>query len=110
MGEIERLLTRTSCSNCDHEACESARCLARIAREQHEIVRRQATTFIYDVKMLTAANARMREALDIVAGWTLPLAVGRDGKASIYETEYGSNGARDYMRQIARAALRGAEE
>lgn len=49
---------------------------------------------------------RMRGALKRVERWgPFPEAIGRDGKLSTYGVEYGSNGERDYMRGIARAAL-----
>ncbi|MDM0024122.1 hypothetical protein [Variovorax saccharolyticus] len=52
---------------------------------------------------------RMRRALTIIANWALP----ETGKfwdeektrPTSYETEYGSNGARDYMRSLASMTL-----
>lgn len=55
-----------------------------------------------DVNALSAENQRLREALEQIAGWqshTLPFAV-----------DFGSNGVRDFYRNIARAALAGSKE
>lgn len=45
-----------------------------------------------------------RDALKFIAEWRLPT-VQIDGVTMSYESAYGSNGARGYMRDIARAAL-----
>ena len=52
---------------------------------------------------------RMRRALTIIANWTLP-ATGKfwdeeKTRPTSYEAEYGSNGARDYMRNLAALTL-----
>lgn len=47
------------------------------------------------------------QALEIIANWTLP-DTGKfwpDGEPTSYETEFGSNGARDFMKNIAQEAL-----
>lgn len=50
-------------------------------------------------------NRRMRKALMFIRNWDLPLVDdGRGGIAS-YEEMKGSNGARDYIRNIAKEAL-----
>jgi hypothetical protein len=56
---------------------------------------------------LAARVAKLEAALRRIEKWfgEFPLVTGRDGKPSTFGTEYGSNGERDYMRQIARAAL-----
>lgn len=46
--------------------------------------------------MLTGEIAALRSALERVAAWDLPVS---------YTLDYGSNGARDFMRNIAREAL-----
>ncbi len=54
----------------------------------------------------------LRDALQRIAAWELP-ATGQfwpSGNPVGYEAEYGSNGARDYIRGIARAALAAAEQ
>lgn len=47
-----------------------------------------------------------REALKQIAAWRLPEVSGLDGALSSYTAEYGSNGARDYMRALASEALK----
>jgi hypothetical protein len=52
---------------------------------------------------------RLRKALTIIANWTLP-ATGKfwdeeQTRPTSYEAEYGSNGARDYMRNLAAQTL-----
>lgn len=51
---------------------------------------------------------RAEMALRKIAQWhgEFPPATTRDGKPSAYGVEYGSNGERDYMRQVALDALR----
>ncbi len=58
---------------------------------------------------LLASNAEMREALEKIARWfgEFP-ATGQkwpDGSELSYAAAFGSNGERDFMREIARAAL-----
>lgn len=50
---------------------------------------------------------RLVAALRKIAAWELPPVVNRNGKPSTYEAEMGSNGAREYMRAVARRALEG---
>lgn len=50
-------------------------------------------------------NRRMRTALTLIRDWDLPKLKNDDGKALSFEVEYGSNGARDYVRKIASEAL-----
>ncbi|MDB5885838.1 MAG: hypothetical protein JWR74_2009, partial [Polaromonas sp.] len=52
-----------------------------------------------------AGIAALREALGKISRWELPEAVGRDGQPCSYTLEYGSNGARAYIRAIADAAI-----
>ena len=48
----------------------------------------------------------VREALERIAAWSsFPTATLRDGTKCSYGAAYGSNGERDYMREVARAAL-----
>lgn len=51
--------------------------------------------------------AGLREALEKIESWMLPETgeVWPSGNPVRYESAYGSNGARDYMRTVARAAL-----
>jgi hypothetical protein len=54
-----------------------------------------------------APARKVREALEIIAGWELP-ASGQtwdDGSPMSYGAAFGSNGERDYMRQVASDAL-----
>jgi len=44
---------------------------------------------------LLIENRRMRKALEIVRDWNLPLIEKPDGKKYSYESQLGSNGARD---------------
>ena len=54
-----------------------------------------------------AEIARLREALETIESWRLPETseVWPSGNPVSYEGQYGSNGARSYMREVARAAL-----
>ena len=54
---------------------------------------------------LRAELERLRAVLEVVAQWKLPPVRDRDGLASAYGIEYGSNGERDYMRALTRRAL-----
>ncbi len=50
---------------------------------------------------------RARAALEVIRDWKLP-PTGKawpSGNPTSYEAEYGSNGARDYMRKVAAQAL-----
>jgi hypothetical protein len=62
---------------------------------------------VAEIGRLAARVAKLEAALRRIEKWfgEFPLVTGRDGKPSAFGTEYGSNGERDYMRQIARAAL-----
>lgn len=51
--------------------------------------------------------ASLEAALAEVEAWKMPPATNRDGKPSTFAAQYGSNGEREYIRGIARAALRG---
>lgn len=62
------------------------------------------------IEELKADAERLAVALRQIERWRLPVAFGRDGRTSKYEVEYGSNGARDYIRGVARAALAAHEE
>lgn len=52
-------------------------------------------------------NQRLRAALEKIANWELPETgeTSYNGHPLSYEACYGSNGARDYMRQLARTTL-----
>jgi len=50
---------------------------------------------------LLVENRRMRKALELVRDWNLPLIEMSDGQMCSYESQLGSNGARDYVRTIA---------
>lgn len=68
-------------------------------------------TLEHTQKALIKANNRViqcQAALLKIARWhgEFPPAFGRDGKPSSYGLEYGSNGERDYMRQIALNAVK----
>ena len=58
-----------------------------------------------EIDRLKAINAELLEALKRVADWDLPSVVDRDGKPSSFTVEYGSDGARDFIRGIASAAI-----
>lgn len=51
---------------------------------------------------------KLKTALKIIAEWKLPKtgSTWPDGSEMSYETEYGSNGVRDYIRNLAAEALR----
>lgn len=49
---------------------------------------------------------KMREALEFIAAWdSFPRVANADGTTTSYGVAYGSNGQRDYMRNIASKAL-----
>ena len=48
---------------------------------------------------------QLRAALEKIAAWEMPPVFNREGKPSRMSLEYGSNGERDYIRSVARAAL-----
>ena len=54
---------------------------------------------------LKAANAELAAALEKVAAWELPGVTCEDGQTRSFTVEFGSNGAREFFRDIARAAL-----
>lgn len=49
-------------------------------------------------------NRKMRQALEFINNWDLPRVEHR-GESISYESARGSNGARDYMRKVARDAI-----
>lgn len=65
----------------------------------------------YDALLALARRARgMEEALTKIVAWEPPPVVSRiDGRTVPLGVEFGSNGERDYFRNVARAAL-GAKE
>jgi hypothetical protein len=56
---------------------------------------------------LQADNLRMRDALGRIARWhgEFPTVFDHDGNPSTYVAQYGLNGCRDYMRDVAWKAL-----
>ena len=54
-------------------------------------------------------NRRMREALEFIVDWKLPKVEFR-GEMISYGTARGSNGERDYIKQIAATALQPVKE
>ena len=50
-------------------------------------------------------NRRMRKALEFIRDWNLPMVDDRRGGKASYESMRGSNGVRDYIRQVAEDAL-----
>lgn len=50
-------------------------------------------------------NAALVAALQRVAAWELPDVMCEDGKIRSFTVEYGSNGAREFFRTVAHAAL-----
>lgn len=52
---------------------------------------------------------RMKTALRIIARWhgQFPMVTDKEGLLSTYAREYGSNGERDYMRELAKTAIKG---
>ena len=61
---------------------------------------------IEEQNQILRENRKMRKALEKIARWhgEFPPAEIR-GKKCSYESAYGSNGARDYMRRLAKNAL-----
>ena len=123
--EVERLRTEMhDCSDRDtrafaslqaqahrqHERGEKTEKQTEIWRSAHDGLRQDRDEWRSASQMHEAEVERLREALVLVAEWKMPDTVGRDGKPSTYGLEYGSNGERDYVRGIARAALRGGGE
>jgi len=61
---------------------------------------------------LERENARLREALKVISEWNSFPETGqkwRDGTPLSYAAAYGSNGERDYMRNVAQKALTPSE-
>jgi len=59
-----------------------------------------------ELNELLIENIRMRKALLRIEKWDLPKVKSLDGNSLVsYECSHGSNGAREYARQIARTAL-----
>lgn len=54
----------------------------------------------------SAECGRLREALKFIDKWELPRTKYDDKTSSSFEVAHGSNGARDFIRKIAREALR----
>ena len=54
---------------------------------------------------LKAANTELAAALEKVAAWELPGVTCEDGQTRSFTVARGSNGAREFFRDIARAAL-----
>lgn len=55
-------------------------------------------------------NKKLRETLLFIAIWQIPQVPNSAGRLVPYGCEYGSNGERDYMRNIAQTALTTVEE
>lgn len=64
----------------------------------------QAADFLRTPKKPASREAVLEQALRDVANWRLPPAEFK-GEPCSFESAYGSNGARDWMRKIARHAL-----
>lgn len=58
-----------------------------------------------DAKPFAERTVKLVKALRTIAEWELPEVVGPNGGPSTFNLEYGSNGARDYMRIIAQKAI-----
>jgi hypothetical protein len=60
-----------------------------------------------EISEILLENRKMRKALGKIAKWhdEFPKAYTRDGQICSFESAHGSNGARDYMREIAAEAL-----
>ena len=58
-----------------------------------------------------AENERLKEALEQVVDWKMPESnkTWDDGSPMSYGAAFGSNGERDYIRGIAKAALEGGD-
>lgn len=101
---------------------EAVKALLNLLRSETEAAsRKEAADMIAALHAeLTAANAReagLRKALEVIREWTAFPPSGRfwrngDGTISArpmpYGAAFGSNGERDFMRQVARAALASA--
>ena len=75
--------------------------------DSREIPDAHVISFARAIEAASGPNAALVEALKKIALWELP-ATGKfwpTGGAVSYEAEYGSNGARDYIRQVAFQAL-----
>jgi hypothetical protein len=54
---------------------------------------------------LLIENRNMRKALEFIVAWDLPKLPDHSGKLVSYGLQRGSNGERDYMKQVAKEAL-----
>lgn len=50
-------------------------------------------------------NKRLEQALKTIADWRLPTITSHNGGAVSYGVAYGSNGERDWVKDLARCAL-----
>ena len=60
------------------------------------------------IQALESKLAAAEKALRFIEAWELPLVTDRDGSKVPLGVVYGSNGERDYMRNVARQALHAA--
>jgi hypothetical protein len=92
------------------ELAEAKERAAEWARSKGEILAMYENLKV--AQSATAPTEILREALKRIARWhgEFPPATSRNGEPSTYGTQYGSNGERDYMRQLALDALAKARE
>lgn len=100
----------------DREA-DKARAMAEVRRELDDMRRQRDEAFqlskcqcgtdeaCRNLYQKQATIARLTKALETIEQWKAFPVIMHRGQTSSYETAYGSNGGRDYMRSIARQAL-----
>ena len=88
------------------ELRQSAAEVARL-KLKVDLFKEEADQAIGVAKQLQQERDTLRQALEKIARWfgEFPPTTDREGRPSTFAAEYGSNGERDYMRQIALDAL-----
>lgn len=59
-----------------------------------------------EMESILLENRKMRKALDFIEKWELPKVKDNEGGLYSYGAMKGSNGERDYIRDVAREALK----
>jgi hypothetical protein len=101
----------------DHES-DKARAVAEVRRELDDMRRQRDEAFQLSkcqcgtdeacsaLYQQQATIARLTKALETIEQWKAFPVITHRGQTSSYAMAYGSNGERDYMRSIAREALK----
>ena len=99
---------------------ELERAVERLELAAEEPSRNASFTLTADLRLILAANRKMREALEKIERWfgefpeTGRFWLSEDGTESdrpmSYGATWGSNGERDFMRAVARSALSTKED